>query len=138
VTRRHLAADIVAVVIGGLLGTALRYGIDVAFPVADPGFPWPTLVINVVGSFALALLTATLWLRSSTPGWVKAGVGTGLMGSFTTFSAFAVSLFSEATAGRWVTLVLYLVGSLVLGFAATVLAFRLASRRTPESEMVDQ
>jgi len=121
--------DVLAVVAGGVIGTGLRYGIDVVFPVADPGFPWPTLAINVVGSFVLALLTATLWMRSSTPGWVKAGVGTGLMGSFTTFSAFAVSLFSEATAGRWVTLVLYLLGSLVLGFAATVLAFRLAKRR---------
>jgi len=121
-------ADLFAVVVGGLIGTGLRYGIDVAVPVADPGFPWPTLLINVVGSFVLALLTATLWLRSSTPSWVKAGVGTGLMGAFTTFSAFAVSLFSEATEGRWMTLVLYLLGSLVLGFAATVLAFRLAKR----------
>jgi CrcB protein len=131
------AADIWAVVVGGVIGTGLRYGIDVAFPVADPGFPWPTLAINVVGSFALALLTATLWLRSSTPSWVKAGIGTGLMGSFTTFSAFAVSLFSEATEGRWLTLVLYLVGSLVLGFGATVLAFRIARRHTPESAPVN-
>jgi len=128
VTNKPGGADILAVLAGGIIGTGLRYGIDVAFPVADPGFPWPTLVINVVGSFVLALLTATLWMRSSTPGWVKAGVGTGVMGSFTTFSAFAVSLFSEATEGRWLTLVLYLVGSLVLGFAATVLAFRIAKR----------
>ena len=127
-TNKPGGADILAVLAGGIIGTGLRYGIDVAFPVADPGFPWPTLVINVVGSFVLALLTATLWMRSSTPGWVKAGVGTGVMGSFTTFSAFAVSLFSEATEGRWLTLVLYLVGSLVLGFAATVLAFRIAKR----------
>ena len=127
-TNKPGGADILAVLAGGIIGTGLRYGIDVAFPVADPGFPWPTLVINVVGSFVLAFLTATLWMRSSTPGWVKAGVGTGVMGSFTTFSAFAVSLFSEATEGRWFTLVLYLVGSLALGFAATVLAFRIAKR----------
>ncbi|MBK4348539.1 fluoride efflux transporter FluC [Lacisediminihabitans changchengi] len=130
------AADIWAVAAGGVIGSGLRYGIDLIFPFADPVFPWQTLAINVTGAFALALVTGSLWMRPSTPSWVKAGVGTGAIGSYTTFSAFAVSLFSELIAGHWITLVLYLLCTMVLGFAATVLGLRLANRATSDDGRV--
>lgn len=52
--------EFAAVVIGGMLGTALRLAIDLAFPHESAGFPWGTLAINVVGSFLLAALVSTL------------------------------------------------------------------------------
>ena len=90
---------IVAVLLGGLVGTGLRLGLDALLPHADDAFPWSTLLINVVGSFALGALVARVWPIA--PHWLKAGLGAGLLGSFTTFSALAVSLVTLADAGEW-------------------------------------
>jgi CrcB protein len=77
--------DVLAVLAGAVVGTALRMATDAALP-----SPWSTLAVNVVGSFALAVLVARVWPRASS--WLRAGLGTGMLGSFTTFSAFAVAL----------------------------------------------
>ena len=87
--------------VGGLVGTGLRLGIDALLPHADDAFPWSTLLINVVGSFALGVLVARVW--PTAPAWLRAGLGAGLLGSFTTFSAVAVSLVALADAGEWAT-----------------------------------
>jgi CrcB protein len=76
-----------AVFVGGLVGTGLRLALDTALPHADDGFPWSTLLANLVGTFALGWLAGGLWTRPSTPSWLKAGIGSGLIGSFTTLSA---------------------------------------------------
>lgn len=81
-----------AVAVGGLIGTELRYGAGLAFPEAAGTIPWTTLVINVVGSFVLAALT-TVWIaRPKTAFWLRAGLGPGLLGSFTTFSAVVFAI----------------------------------------------
>jgi len=107
---------LLAVIVGGLVGTGLRLGIDALIPHGDDGFPWSTLIINVVGAFALATLVARAWRRA--PAWLRAGLGVGLLGSFTTFSAVAVSLVSLADAGEWTTAVAYLAVTLIAGLAA--------------------
>jgi len=116
---------LVAVVLGAILGTGLRLGID-QLVAPDSAFPWATLLINVVGSFVLGLLVARVW--PSAPGWLRAGLGTGLLGSFTTFSAVIVSLLTLMAAGMTVVAVGYLVASLVFGFAAALLGVRLGVR----------
>ena len=103
-------AALLAVLVGGALGTGLRLGLDSLI------FPFSTLVINVVGSFALGFLTARVW-PTARP-WVRAGLGPGVLGSFTTFSAFAVSLVSLASSGEWALGALYLVATIAVGFAA--------------------
>jgi len=112
-----------AVAGGGLLGTELRYGLGLAFPDAG-GLPWTTLGINVAGSFVLAALT-TFWIaRPRTAFWLRAGLGPGLLGSFTTFSAvvFAVDQFSRANLHLvWIA---YLGLSLLLGFGAAAAGWR--------------
>jgi len=113
---------LVAVVLGGILGTGLRLAID-QLVVPDSAFPWATLLINVVGSFVLGLLVARVW--PSAPAWLRAGLGTGLLGSFTTFSAVMVALLTLTSAGMTLLAVVYLVASLVLGFAAALLGIRL-------------
>jgi fluoride exporter len=116
---------LLAVIIGGLVGTGLRLGIDALLPHTDDGFPWSTLVINVIGAFALGALVARFW--ATAPEWLRAGLGVGLLGSFTTFSAVAVSFVALADAGEWATAVGYLIATMVAGLAAAwtgIAAFR--------------
>jgi CrcB protein len=121
---------LLAVLLGGLLGTGLRLAIDAALPHSDAAFPWSTLLINLVGSFALALLVARVW--PTAPAWLRAGLGTGVLGSFTTFSALIVSLLTLTRAGMPLLALVYLLVSLALGLGAALLGLRTGSRSTPE------
>jgi len=127
-TRRPGWRELVAVVIGGVLGTGARLAIDIAF--ASEDFPWHTLVINVLGSFILGTLVGTLWARASTPPWLKAGLGVGVLGSFTTFSAVMVSAVSLSTANEWMLTVGYLVASVALGLVAAAFGLKAGSPNT--------
>ena len=117
--------ELLAVIIGGMLGTGLRLTIDTLLPHSDREFPLSTLIINVAGSFALGVLVARVW--PGAPAWLRAGLGAGLLGSFTTFSALAVALVSL---GPTPLAGLYLGLSLLLGLAAAFLGLRLG-RRAP-------
>lgn len=121
--------NLVAVVLGGVIGTGLRITLDTVIHHDDSQFPWSTLLINLVGSFALAFLVARVW--PTAPAWLRAGLGTGLIGSFTTFSALIVSLLSLTGAGMPLLAVVYLLVSLVGGLAAALLGLKLGSRATP-------
>ena len=112
---------VIAVLVGGLAGTALRLGIDALLPHGAGEFPLSTLLINVAGSFVLGLLVARVW--RSAPDWARLGLGTGLLGSFTTFSAVMVSLVSLA--GNPLLGAAYLAASLVGGLGAAALGLRL-------------
>ena len=128
--------DLLAVAVGGALGTALRLGIDTVLPHGDTDFPVLTLVINTVGAFALALLVGRVWQFA--PTWVRAGLGAGLLGSFTTFSAIAVSLVSLTTAGLGMLAAVYLAATMVLGLGAAALGLRLGHPTRPPLDLVDE
>jgi CrcB protein len=127
------ARSLLAVVVGGMLGTGLRLALDLAIPHADDAFPVSTLVINVAGAFALGLLVGRYWPTAR--GWVKAGLGPGLLGSFTTYSAFAVSLVALASADEWMLGVGYLTATVVLGFGAAWAGLRVG---TPGATVIDE
>lgn len=110
--------ELLAVALGGLIGTGARLAIDTLV-----GQPLSTLAINVVGSFALGLLVARLW--SSAAPWLRAGLGAGLLGSFTTFSAVAVTLVQLGVS--WGA-ALYLALTLALGLAAAWAGLRIGRR----------
>ncbi|CAN7438208.1 fluoride efflux transporter FluC [Arthrobacter sp. LjRoot14] len=113
-----------AVAAGALAGTELRYGLGLLFPDPAGAIPWTTLAINVCGSFVLASLT-TLWIaRPRTAFWLRAGIGPGLLGSFTTFSAVVFSVDQQARSGQHVTWLIYLALSLVLGLAAAAAGWK--------------
>ena len=120
---------VLAVVLGGVVGTGLRIGLDELLPHHDDQFPWSTLIINVVGSFALGLAVARAWPIA--PMWLRAGLGAGLLGSFTTFSAFAVSLVTLTRAGEPLVALAYLLASVVAGLAAAAIGLRIGRRPTP-------
>ncbi|MCU1433291.1 MAG: camphor resistance protein CrcB [Pseudarthrobacter sp.] len=113
-----------AVAVGGFAGTELRYGLGLAFPDLPGAVPWTTLGINVAGSFVLATLT-TLWIaRPHTSFWLRAGLGPGLLGSFTTFSAVVFSIDQLARAGEHPAWLAYLGLSLLLGLGAAAGGWR--------------
>ena len=120
---------LLAVLVGGIVGTGLRLLADTLIPHSDTGFPYSTLLINVVGSFALGLVLARFW--SSFASWLRAGIGTGMIGSFTTFSAVMVSLVAQGSHGLWVLAVIYFVLTLLLGFAAAAIGLRVGRVTTP-------
>jgi fluoride exporter len=122
--------NILAVLVGGLTGTGLRLGIDAALPHGDDGFPWSTLLINVIGSFALGMLVARVWPLA--PEWVRLGLGTGLLGSFTTFSAVVASAVLLTGTGQPLLGLLYVVITLVAGIGAAFAGVRIGHRPVPE------
>jgi CrcB protein len=123
-----------AVLAGGLIGTALRVGLDLALPHAADQFPWSTFLVNVAGSLALGLLVARVWPVA--PAWLRFGLGTGLLGSFTTFSALAASVVTLTAGGDPLLALGYLVASLVVGIGAAVAGLRIgAPPREPEAEI---
>ena len=116
-----------AVAIGGLVGTGLRLACDLAFPHADGEFPVETLVVNLVGAFALGWLVGGLWTRPTTPFWLKAGLGSGLLGSFTTLSAVMASLLLLTASGEAGLAVAYLLASVVGGLGLAAAGLRIGS-----------
>lgn len=115
-----------AVAVGGVLGTALRFSIDLALPHTGVSFPWATLIANTTGTLALGLVVGWLWPRANS--WFRAGLGSGLLGSFTTFSAIAVSLVTLGAGAYWGTAVGYLTATLTLGAAAAWAGLSLGRR----------
>lgn len=114
-----------AVAVGGFTGTEVRYLLGLLFPEPAGTFPWTTLTINVLGSFLLGWLTVRWANGPQRPRWIPAGLGPGLIGSFTTFSAVALTAVTEPG------LVLpYLGGSVVLGLAAAGAGIALGRRAT--------
>jgi CrcB protein len=132
--------DLFAVFVGGLIGTTLRVLIDVAIVHDLDEFALSTLLVNVVGSFVLGLLVAALWPR--VPGWVRVGLGPGILGSFTTFSALAVSVVFMAQSGDLLGAALSIVLSIGLGmlaaWAGLALGARLGHRPPPAVVEVDE
>jgi CrcB protein len=118
--------NVLAVFLGGAIGTALRLELDAAVVHRDDQFPLSTLLINVVGSFLLALFVARLW--PVVPAWLRAGLGPGLLGGFTTFSAVVVSMVTLASDSMVVQALGYLGITLVLGFGAAALGFWVGRR----------
>jgi CrcB protein len=121
---------LIAVFLGGAIGTGIRLSIDAAVYHTDSEFPLSTLLINIVGSFVLALFVTRLWPVA--PAWLRAGLGPGLVGGFTTFSAVMVSMVTLAANSEVVQALGYLAITLVLGFGAAALGFFLGRRRTSD------
>ncbi len=109
-----------AIAVGGALGAVARYAVGLAWPSAAGGFPWSTFAINVAGCFAIGVLLVALTEGSGPPHpLARPFLGTGLLGGFTTFSAYAVQaerLFALGVPG---TAFAYVLGTLVAAVLAT-------------------
>lgn len=115
----------VAVFLGGGAGAVARWGVNRWFPVAwTESFPWPTFLINALGSFLLGVLAAVARDR---PGWY-ALLGTGFCGGFTTFSTFSVELLKLLDDDRPVAAAVYALGSVLAALVGAWLGVRMLGR----------
>lgn len=113
-----------AVAAGGALGSLARFALGLAFPVR--GFPYVTFGINLVGSFFMGLLVGYFLARADMSSALRAGLLSGLLGGFTTFSAFSIEVVALLQEQHYARAVLYAGGSVLLGVAAAALGLWLA------------
>lgn len=122
-----------AVAAGGVLGTGLRLVVDLSLPQGNADFPVATLLVNLAGAFVLGVLVAGIWRRESTPDWLKAGLGPGLLGSFTTLSALTGWIVVLAHENAWLVGVSFLAVSVVAGLTAAALGMMVGFRFLPSA-----
>lgn len=99
--------------LAGSLGAISRYLVGIIF-FSNSVFPFATLLVNLVGCYALAYLTSRVFCMSSQ---LKTVIGAGFLGSFTTFSAFSVEtvqLFEQEKVLAFVYIVVSIVGGIVM------------------------
>ena len=81
------------VAIGGAIGASLRHLTNLAaLRLVGPGFPWGTLTVNVVGSLVMGVFIELLARRFGGSNELRLFVATGVLGGFTTFSAFSLDV----------------------------------------------
>jgi CrcB protein len=110
---------IAAVAVGGALGSVLRYLVSTWFVARiSPDFPWGTFTINVSGSLLIGIVLQLAALRAGLSPYVRLFFATGILGGYTTFSAYAFEIYALSNDGFRATSIAYALGSVVAGVAA--------------------
>jgi len=107
-------SQIAAIAAGGAAGAVMRFWVsNGVYSLLGRGFPWGTLVVNVLGSLIMGLSYVLLLERMSVaPEW-RAALMIGLLGAFTTFSTFSIETFNLLESGDWPKAVLNMVFSVL-------------------------
>ncbi|WP_440717527.1 FluC/FEX family fluoride channel [Gordonia oryzae] len=120
---------LVLVFFGGIAGTGMRYLLEELFPAHGTGWLWATFGINLSGSLILGALLEVLALAGPDDGWrrrIRVLVGTGLCGSYTTYSSLALETAQLGHRGAPATAIAYaavsVVGGIVCAWAGIALA----------------
>ena len=114
------------VALGGALGASCRYGIGVAAAHFGSGqFPWGTFTVNVVGSFVLGVLVALMTFSWSPSAEMRAFVVVGVLGGFTTFSAYSLEVVLLMERDRLQLAAVFMLGSVALSVAGLFAGMRL-------------
>lgn len=121
--RRRLA-----VFVGSVVGTGLRVAVGV-LPHPASGWPWGTFVANLSGALLLGFVLTRLGTAATTTDVALPLLCIGLLGSYTTFSAFVVEARWLAVAGRPMLAAVYATSSVLLGYTAALVGVRLAEAR---------
>jgi CrcB protein len=120
--------NVLLVALGGSLGAAGRFGVSLALPARAGEWPWATFGINVVGSLLIGLLAGWLGARGEAGEPWRLFLGVGVLGGFTTFSAYSLETMRMIERGDWVGASTYSIGSVLAGLAAVALGIALAKR----------
>ena len=100
------------VMLGGAIGAGFRYHIStVALRFMGPAFPWGTWIINLLGGFLMGVLAAVLARSSEGGEQLRLFLGVGVLGGFTTFSAFSLETFNMLQRGEPLMAAAYAVSS---------------------------
>lgn len=121
------AQMLIAVAAGGALGSVGRYLTASAVGHAvGTAWPWGTLAVNVIGGFAIGLLAGLMALRWSVTPELRGFLITGVLGGFTTFSAFSIEVMMMIERHDWTPALGYVVASVLLSLSAAAAGLALA------------
>ena len=110
---------IAATAAGGAVGAVMRLLVSTWFLArVGTGFPWGTFTVNVTGAFAVGIVLQLAATRSGFSPYLRVFLATGILGGYTTFSAFAYETYGLGAAGLTVQSVAYAAGSVLAGLAA--------------------
>lgn len=121
---------------GGAIGALARYAVDRAAQGWGIDLPWATLAVNLVGCALMGLLVSYVLAHPARHPLWRPFLGVGVLGGFTTFSAFAGDAVALADEGAWAVSAAYVVATLVGGLIALWISFtigRALRRRTATS-----
>jgi CrcB protein len=108
--------------LGGAIGAGFRYHVGLfALRLFGPGFPWGTWIVNLAGGLLMGLLAGTLGRESIDGEQLRLFLGVGVLGGFTTFSAFTLETYNMLVRGEGLLAGAYAVSS----FAGSVLMLTL-------------
>jgi len=111
---------------GAGIGGALRHGVNVgAARLFGYGFPFGTLIVNVLGSFLIGLLAGWFAFRPGVPQDMRLFLTTGILGGFTTFSAFSLDAALLIERNAYALAAAYLLGSVTASLVALFLGLAL-------------
>ena len=109
----------VLVFIGGGIGAALRHGVNRAsLAYLGPGFPYGTLFVNVAGGLLMGVLAELFLIKAGSSQEVRLFLTTGVLGGFTTFSAFSLDSAVMWQRGDYGPLAFYTAGSVLFSIGA--------------------
>lgn len=103
--------SLVPVMAGGAIGAALRFMVGAALPVRA-GWPWGTFAVNLIGALLMGMLAA-LVLRGGVSENLRLFAGVGILGGFTTFSAFSLEGFQMLERGQTGMAAAYAIASVI-------------------------
>ena len=107
------------VALGGAIGSVARYGVNIgAQQLLGHEFPWATFIVNVVGSFVMGFLVVFLNAKYAGQPELRLFLTTGVLGGFTTFSAFSIDFFGLMQRGEALMAILYVLASVVISLLA--------------------
>lgn len=110
---------LILVMIGGAVGAGLRYGVGRVLPtLAESGWPWPTLAVNLLGGLCMGLLAGWMVRSGADDAW-RLLLGVGVLGGFTTFSAFGLDTLMMLQSGRPMAALSYVCISVIGAVFAT-------------------
>ena len=111
--------EIVWVAVGGAIGSAMRYGVNVLSPrVVGGEFPMHTMIVNIAGCFAMGAIVSLAAHRLSLSNELRLFLTTGILGGFTTFSAFALDFAVLVERRDFALGAIYLLASVILSLLA--------------------
>lgn len=111
--------NVLLVAAGGAIGASLRHlSGTAALRLLGPGYPWGTLFVNVLGSLLMGLFIAWLTKRTGTSNELRLFFATGILGGFTTFSAFSLDVANLMEQGNLAPAMGYILGSVLLSIFA--------------------
>ncbi|MEM9584673.1 MAG: fluoride efflux transporter CrcB [Pseudomonadota bacterium] len=107
------------VALGGAIGAALRYLVGVGvFRLTGPGFPYAVMSVNIVGSFLMGLFV--VFAAKTSNSHLSPFVMTGILGGFTTFSAFSLEAYTLFERGQTAQAAIYVGASVALSIAGLI------------------